>query len=62
MTEVENNADENIWGLIGDVLEDAMQHSVPVSLILVGVGILLFIKYAPALYRLAMAWATRNKT
>ena len=40
MTEVENNADENIWGLIGDVLEDAMQHSVPVSLILVGVDTL----------------------
>ena len=57
----EDLRDENIWGLIGDVLEDAMGHTVPVSLILIAVAVLLFMKYAPYLYQLAMAWVTRHQ-
>lgn len=59
--EIEDNSDENIWGLLGDFLEDIMAQQFSGSMVLLILGVVLFAVYAPAVFRLLTAYITRNK-
>lgn len=58
---MEDNSDNNIWGLIGDFLEDIMSQEFSGSMVLLILGVVLFAVYAPSVFRLLTAYVTRNK-
>lgn len=58
--EIEDNSDENIWGLLGDFLEDIMAQQFSGSMVLLILGVVLFAVYAPSVFRLLTAYVTRN--
>ena len=59
--EIEDNSDENIWGLFGDFLEDIMSQNFSGSMVLLILGVVLFSVYAPSIFRLMTAYVNRNK-
>jgi len=36
MTEQETYTDENIWGVVGDIFEEAMLYDIPMPVVLAG--------------------------